>query len=116
MDLTQLTLPAEIQELIDERVFIFAQAAQMHYGTNYLVVLLDLADERPALEAIARERLAASPDIPAELRDKVSRPASDLQALLGAPTQSFWFFVIFESGDASCVAVNASMLAPGGRG
>lgn len=108
-------LPASIKELIDERVFNFAQAAQKHYKTNDLVVLLDLSDEQPELEAIPRERLAESPDIPAKVRDKVAKPASALAKMLGAPTQSFWFFIIFESGEASCVAINASMLAPGGH-
>jgi hypothetical protein len=109
------SIPASIQELIDERVFNFAQAAQKHYKTNDLVVLLDLSDERPELEAIPRTRLAESEDIPATLREKVSKPASGLAAVLGAPTQSFWFFVVFESGEGECVAINASMLAPGGR-
>ena len=107
-------LPASVQELIDERVFNFAQAAQKHYKTNDLVVFLDLSEDRPEFEAIPRERLAASPDVPAAVRTKVSKPASALAAVLGAPSQSFWFFVVFESGEGACAAINASMLAPGG--
>ena len=108
-------LPASVKELIDERVFNFAQAAQKHYQTNDLIVLLDLSDELPEFEAIPRQRLAESPEIPAKVREKVSKPASAFAKVLGSPTQSFWFFVIFESGEASCVAINASMLAPGGH-
>lgn len=108
-------IPATINELIDERVFTFAQAAQKHYKTNDLVVFLDLSDDKPQLEAILREKLATSPDVPAAFRKKITRPASALAAALGSPTQSFWFFVVFESGEGACVAINASMLAPGGR-
>jgi hypothetical protein len=108
------TLPASVKELIDERIFNFAQAAQRHYKTNDLVVFLDLSKDRPELEAIPRERLAASSDVPDAVRVKVAQPASNLASVLGAPTQSFWFFVSFESGEGACVAINASMLAPGG--
>ena len=108
-------LPVAIKELIDDRVFDFAQAAQKHYKTNDLVVLLDLSEDPPQFDAIPRERMAGSADVPGAIRSKVSKPASDLAEVLGAPTQSFWFFVIFESGEGACVAINASMLAPGGR-
>jgi hypothetical protein len=104
-----------IKELIDERVFKFAQAAQKHYKTNDLVVFLDLSEEKPQLEAIKREKLAASPELPESFKAKFANPASALATVLGSPTQSFWFFVIFESGEGACVSINASMLAPGGQ-
>lgn len=108
-------LPDRMKELIDERVFAFAQAAQKYYRSNDLVVLLDLSDAKPALEAIPREGLARSPGIPSALKEKVRRPASALAEVLGSPTQSFWFLVIFETEDPACVAINATMLAPGGQ-
>lgn len=109
------SIPEALKELIDERVINFAQAAQNHYKTNDLVVFLDLSDEQPQLEAIQRDKLASSPDVPDSFRRKFSKPASTLAAVLGSPTQSFWFFVIFESGEGACAAINASMLAPGGH-
>lgn len=109
------SIPTAVMKLIDERVFNFAQAAQKHYKTNDLVVFLDLSEEQPQLEAIQREKLASSPDVPDSFRTKLSKPASALAAVLGSPTQSFWFFVIFESEEGACVAINASMLAPGGH-
>jgi hypothetical protein len=109
------SIPSAVKELIDERVFNFAQAAQKHYNTNDLVVFLDLSEEKPQLEAIQRGKLAASPEVPDSFRAKFAKPASALATVLGSPTQSFWFFVIFESGEGACVSINASMLAPGGQ-
>ena len=90
-------LPEGVRELLDDRVFNFAQAAQKHYKTNDLVVSLDLSAANPELEAIPRERLAGSDDAPEEVRRKVAKPASMLAAKLGSPAQSFWFVVTFES-------------------
>jgi hypothetical protein len=107
-------LPPELAELIDERVFQFAQGAQIHYKTNDLVVMLDLMEENPQLEAIPRQSLATSEDVPAAFRLKISKPASAISEVLGSPSQAFWFLVIYEAGDADCAAINASLLAPGG--
>ena len=109
------TIPQQFEELIDERVFNFAQAAQKHYKTNDLVAFLDLMEADAQLEAIPRQRLADSNEIPAELRNKLATPASEMGAVFGAPTQSFWFFVVYEDGKADCVALNTLMLVPGGN-
>jgi hypothetical protein len=101
-------------ELVDERVFTFAQGAQRHFGTNDLMVLLDFREEVAELEAIPRQRLADAEELPLALRLKFARPASDIKQVLGAPDQSFWFLVIFEDGDFECGAMNASLVAPGG--
>jgi hypothetical protein len=108
------SLAQQLEELIDDRVFSFAQAAQKHYKTNDLVVFLDLMEQSPELEAIPRQRLAESNAVPEDIRQKVSVPASELSEVLGSPTQSFWFFVILETEETFCVAINASMMAPGG--
>lgn len=108
------SIPPQLEELIDDRVFSFAQAAQKHYKTNDLVVFLDLMEEAPGLEAIPRQRMAESDAVPEDIRRKVSLPASAIGEVLGSPTQSFWFFVILETEESFCVAINASMMAPGG--
>lgn len=102
-----------LAEIIDERVFGFAQGAQKHFGTNDLVVLLDFREPEPALEAIPRKRLAEAEELPLDVRLQLSQPASALQEVLGSAQQSFWFVVIFEDGDFEHGAVNASMLAAG---
>jgi hypothetical protein len=108
-------IPPRLQELIDERVFSFAQEAQSHYKTNDLVVLLDLTGPTAELEAIPRQRMVNSNEIPQQVREKLAMAASEVRKVLGSPNQSFWFFVIHENGDAECVAINASMSAPGGN-
>lgn len=107
-------VPARLRELIDSRVFEFAQAAQRHYRSNDLVMLLDLNDPDPTLEAVPRERLAQADELGSEIQSKFAKPAGDLKNVLGAPDQSFWFMVFYEDGDADVGAINASMLAPGG--
>lgn len=99
-----------IQEILDERVTDFAQAAQRHFKTNDLVVVLDFRDPPAELQAIAREDLAAAEELSLDLQLKLSRPAAELQAEHGSPDQSFWFIVIFGDDDAECCVVNASML------
>jgi len=105
------SLPDRIQEILDERVTDFAQAAQRHFKTNDLVVVLDFRNEPAELQAVAREDLAAADELSLDLKLKLARPASALSEVHGAPEQSFWFIVIFEDDDAECGAVNASMLA-----
>lgn len=102
---------SRLAEIIDQRVFTFAQGAQRHFGTNDLVVLLDFREATPALEAVPRKRLADAEELPLDLRLKLSEPASVLKEVLGTPEQSFWFLVIFEDGDFEYGAVNAAMLA-----
>lgn len=103
-------IPDRIQELLDARVTDFAQAAQRHFKTNDLVVVLDFREDTPALEAVARQSLAAAHELALDLKLQLSRPASELKEDHGSPEQSFWFLVIFEDGDAECGAVNAAML------
>lgn len=107
-------IPDRIQDLLDERVTDFAQAAQRHFKTNDLVVVLDFRDSPAQLEAVAREDLATAPELSLDLQLKLSRPASELKDEHGSPEQSFWFIVIFDDDDAECGAVNVSMLTSGG--
>jgi len=107
-------IPPRLQEILDGRVFGFAQAAQRHFKTNDLVVVLDFRAETPGLEALPRQALADSSDLPAETRLRLAEPASALSKVLGSPDQSFWFLVIHEDEDSDFGAVNAAMLAPGG--
>ena len=108
-------IPDRIQDILDERVFDFAQAAQRHFKTNDLVVVLDFREKPVELEAVAREDLVAAEELTLDLKLKLSRPASELQEVHGSPDQSFWFIVIFDDDDAECGAVNVAMLAPGGE-
>jgi hypothetical protein len=108
-------VPDRIQDILDARVTDFAQAAQRHFKTNDLVVVLDFREEPAQLEAVAREDLVAAQELSLDLKLKLARPASELQAVHGSPEQSFWFIVIFDDDDAECGAVNAAMLAPGGE-
>ncbi|WP_077033779.1 hypothetical protein [Pelomonas sp. KK5] len=103
-----------MRDILDERVFNFAQAAQRHFKTNDLVVVLDLRDEVPELQALPRQGLADAQDLALDIRLKFSRPAADLRDVLGAPEQSFWFLVVFEDEESECAVINASMLVPGG--
>jgi hypothetical protein len=109
-------IPDRIQNILDERVTDFAQAAQRHFKTNDLVVVLDFREDPAELEAVAREDLVAAEELSLDLKLKLSRPASELQDVHGSPAQSFWFIVIFGDDDAECGVVNAAMLAPGGTG
>jgi hypothetical protein len=111
--LTQI-IPPRLKELVDEQLFNFAQAAQKHHKNNDLVVFLDLTEENAELVAIPRGRLANSNEIPEQIQKKLSSPASEFAKVLNSPSQSFWFFVIYENGEAACIALNASMLALGG--
>jgi len=104
-------VPDRIQNLLDERVTDFAQAAQRHFKTNDLVVVLDFRDSPAQLEAVAREDLVAAEELSLDLKLKLSRPASELKEEHGSPEQSFWFIVIFDDEDAECGAVNAAMLS-----
>ena len=104
-------VPERIRAILDERVFGFAQAAQRHFQTNDLVVVLDFREETPALEALPRQRLAEAEELALDIRLKLARPASALQEQLGSPEQAFWFLVIHEDEDADCGAVHAAMLA-----
>jgi hypothetical protein len=104
-------VPDRIQDILDARVTDFAQAAQRHFKTNDLVVLLDFRDKPAQLEAIAREDLVAAEELSLDLKLKLARPASELKEEHGSPDQSFWFIVIFDDEDAEYGAVNASMLS-----
>lgn len=116
MTATPAPTPDRIQEILDERITNFAQAAQRRFKTNDLVVVLDFREDPAELEAIARQDLVGADELSLDLKLKLSRPVSELQAVHGSPAQSFWFIVIFNDDDAECGAVNASMLAPGGAG
>ncbi|MDI4633204.1 hypothetical protein J7U46_09115 [Pelomonas sp. V22] len=104
-----------MHEILDERVFNFAQAAQQHFATNDLLVVLDLRDDAPELQALPRQRLAEADELPLDVRLKLARPAADLEEVLGSPAQSFWFLVIYEDEDSDCAAINAAMLEPRGQ-
>ncbi len=102
-------LPDRIQTLLDERVFNFAQAAQRHFKTNDLVVVLDFRDDTPGLEAVPRQALAEAEELSLEVKLKLARPASALNPELGAPEQAFWFLVIDADEEAHCGAISAAV-------
>jgi len=104
-------VPDRIQEIFDARVTDFAQAAQRHFKTNDLVVVLDFREEPAQLEAVDRQDLVAADELSLDLKLKLSRPAAELETLHGSPAQAFWFIVIFDDEDAECGAVSAAMLA-----
>ena len=101
-------LPERLHALLDERVFNFAQAAQRHFKTNDLVVLLDFRAETPELEAVPRQALAEAEELSLEVKLKLARPASALSPVFGAPEQRFWFLVIYEDEDSDCSAISAA--------
>lgn len=111
---TSSPMPARIQAVLDERVFEFALAAQAHYKTSDLVLVLDMTEAQPALDATPRLKMINATGIGERLRQKLAKPASEASVSIGSPHPSFWFFVIYEDGNSECVAVNATMLAPGG--
>lgn len=108
------TIPDRLLEILDARVFNFAQAAQRHFATNDLVVVLDLRDDTPELQALPRQRLAEADELPLDIQLKLARPAGDLEQILGSPAQAFWFLVIYEDEDSDCAAINAAMIEPRG--
>jgi len=63
-------VPTRLREIIDSRVFEFAQAAQRHFQSNDLVILLDLSDPDPSLEAVPRQRLAEAQALGPEIQSK----------------------------------------------
>lgn len=48
------SLPDRLREILDDRVFRFAQAVQRHFQTNDLVVVLAFREWSPQLEALPR--------------------------------------------------------------
>jgi len=103
-----------LAELMTLQLFEFAHKAQSNYGTSDLVVILDLGEDEPELIAVRRSEMAASEKISANLRSKLAKPASEVRKALQTPHQSFWLLAIHSPDEMDCVAINASMLAPGG--
>ncbi|MBB4842469.1 hypothetical protein HNP55_000984 [Paucibacter oligotrophus] len=107
--MSEFPLPERQHALLGERVFNFAQAAQRHFKTNDLVVLLDFRAETPELEALPRQGLAEAEELSLEVKLKLARPASVLNPVLGAPEQVFWFLVIYEDEDSDCSTISAAV-------
>jgi hypothetical protein len=112
--LNSIDLHHSVASLVNENLFKFAQNARTTYGTGDLVVFLDMMEAQPELSAVRRSEMATSSQLPAHVRSKIGIPASEVQKALQKPHESFWFFATLSSGEMVCVAVNASMLAPGG--
>lgn len=106
-------IPPNLSGLFTQQVIEFAQDAKKQYGTDDLVVILDLTEPQPELVAARRSEMAASEIISASLRSKLSNRASEDKQVLNSPQMSFWFLVVHTDNEMHCVAVNASMMAPG---
>ena len=105
----------ELERLMTPQLFKFVRQAQIRYATDDLVVILDLTDVEPEFVAVRRSEMASSDQIPPVLRAKLSKPAAAVAEKLSSPDKSFWFFAIHDLGRADCVAVNASIIGPGGN-
>jgi len=107
-------LEARTRAVIDDRLFGVYWASVEHFGTTDLVLYFDTEREVDPVDAFVRERLVASPDIPAALASKMSRPAKEAASVLKGATTAFWLVVSFPNDEVVVTAVCAQRASLGG--
>jgi hypothetical protein len=100
--------------LIDDKLIRAYWESVEHYKTRDLVLLYAVEDSRHPVRAFVREELLAS-TLPADIKAKVADPASDATSRPASSDATFWLLAIFSEQEAACLAVNAKLMAPGGR-
>ena len=103
-----------LEKLMTSQLFAFAAESARRHRTDDLVIILDMTEDEPELIASTREDMTTSPMLSESMRSKLSKPAASVLKTLRTPQQSFWLLAIHSDNQMDCVAINASMLAPGG--
>jgi len=96
----------QIGQFLDGRVYSLVDEAHRRFGTQDLVVVLDLGSNTPTLNAVPRHRATRDKSLSDHIRQKLSRPASYFKKSPWAAAQSFWF-VVLDKARAEFCAVNA---------
>jgi len=108
-------LESRAKALVDDKLIRGYWEAVEHYQTRDLVLIYAVGDTRHPVRAFAREELLSS-TLPADIKAKVANAASTATSRPDGTDASFWLLAIFSDEEAACLAVNAKLLAPGGRG
>ena len=112
--MTQPDLETRAKALVDDKLFRAYWEAVEHYKTRDLVLIYAVGDARYPVRAFVRDELLAS-SFPADLKAKVAAPACDASSRPASSDATFWLLAIFSDEEAACLAVNAKLMAPGGR-
>lgn len=108
-------LETRVRCLVDDRLIEAFRNAASHFGTTDLVLCFDESVEIDPVAAYVRETLVNATDIPESLREKLNKPARDAAFKLMAREVAFWFIPIFRDGEMACMAINATLIGPGGN-
>ncbi|HEY8360664.1 MAG TPA: hypothetical protein VIL30_24675, partial [Ramlibacter sp.] len=100
--------------LVDDKLIRAYWEAVDHYKTRDLVLLYAAGDSKYPVRAFVREELLAS-TLPSDIKARMVNPASDASTRPASTDATFWLLAIFSDEEAACLAVNAMLLAPGGR-
>ena len=107
-------LESRARALVDDKLIRAYWEAVEHYRTRDLVLIYAVGDTRYPVRAFAREELLSS-SFPADLKAKVANAASEATTRSASGDATFWLLAIFSDEEAACLAVNAKLVAPGGR-
>lgn len=107
-------LESRARALVDDKLIRAYWEAVEHYRTRDLVLIYAVGDSRYPVRAFVREELLSS-TLPADIKVKVSAPASDESGRQASSDTTFWLLAIFSDEEAACLAINATLIAPGGR-
>jgi hypothetical protein len=112
--MTPPDLESRARALVNKKLIRAYWEAVEHYGTRDLVLIYAVGDTQYPVRAFSREELLSS-TLPADLKAKVASPASDASSRPAGTDATFWLLAIFSDDEAACLAVNATLIAPGGR-
>ena len=107
-------LESRAKALVDDKLIRAYWEAVEHYKTRDLVLIYAVGDSRYPVRAFAREELLSS-TFPSDIKAKVANPASDASTRPASGDATFWLLAVFSDEEAACLAVNAKLMAPGGR-
>ena len=98
--------------LVDDRLLDCYWDAVKHFGTTDLVLFFDTEVEVDPVQTLVRTRFLENPDLPPDMRAKLSKPASQAATRLKGTT-AFWLVASFPDG-GFVAAVTAERLGKGG--
>lgn len=99
---------------MDEQLIAAYWNAVQHFGSEDLVMTLDLSSSDPDLICADRAEMVSKPDCPASLAKQMAKPAREMGPLQKVTRSSFWFAVVFPDGDIVVSAIGAELLTSGG--
>lgn len=104
-----------ISSFIDNRLFEAYRASVEHFGTTDLVLVFNEEREVDPVDAFNRKRFIEDPEAPGFLKEKMSKPATEVETNLKHGEVAFWFLVFYATGESECAAIKATLLGPGGN-